>query len=882
MNSALRRFVCRVVALLQSGRADRELDREVTSHIRMLADEFEREGMTPSDAALAARRRVGRLDSIRDQQRDARSFAWLEDTRRDLQYAIRALARSPGFTLAVVLTLALGIGAVTAIYTVIYNVLLNPLPYRDSHRLVNVLVQDPQTGRSRPSFSPSEFLDFKEHSTVFEDVIGPSGDSVMYAMADRVEVLRAVWVTPNFFDFMGLPPLLGRVPAPIEITADSMPVVVLRHRAWVRYFNADPDIVGQTIRLSGEPYVVAAVMPPRFTWHAADVWGPRPVRPGPAGPGNPVRNFQARLKRGVTMAEAEAQLNVIAARRARQHPAEYPPQVRMQVANIIEYTLGPFSQTLYILLAAVALLLLIACCNAANMLLARASAREREMSIRAALGAGRGRIFRQLLVESILLSLIGAAAGCLLAYAGTGAIVRLLPQTPLPGEVDISLNAPVLAVSLAVAVGAALLFGMAPALYSARKDVVDALKSGGRGISASGSRLRGALVAIEIAVSLVLLLGAGLLMRTFVSVMSVDLGFEAGRILVVPLVFGPGQYTTTADKRRFYDEVLRRIEALPGIEAAAASTGIPPFSGGATAELSVPGKPRVETRIAKAQLCTPDYFRTIGIRVLRGRGLTEPTTDAAPRIAVISQTIANEYFAGENPIGHSIRLAWEGRETDPALHGSFEVVGVVEDVRNQGILRTNAPQVYLPDAAATRANPVLLIRTRLGPTRSLKAVRAEIAAVDRTVALRNPESLQDAVEESFYSQPRFSLIVLGVFAVVGTLLVAVGVFSVMAYRVARQTREIAVRMALGATRAAVLRLVIGAAARLLAVGIAVGIAASFGTNRLIRSQLWNTSPQDPLALAGALSVITVIALIACYIPARRAMRIDPMGALRQD
>jgi putative ABC transport system permease protein len=809
-------------------------------------------------------------------------FAWVEDARRDVQYGIRTLARAPGFTVAAVLTLALGIGAVTIIYSVVHNVVIDPLPYRDSDRLVNVHLQDLQGRRSRMSFPAPEFLEYRDHSRVFEDVVGTAGVGMMYSTSDRVEYLRGVWVTPNFFDFMGLPPLIGRTPVPEDSRPDAPPVAVLRHRLWVSQFGADPNVVGRAIVLNGEPRTIIGVMPPRFTWHAADVWLPKPVDPAASDPRTPFRNFQARLKPGVTLQEAEAQLNVIAAARARQHPAEYPEKFRIQVVNVIAYTVGAFSGVLYTILAAVALLLLIACCNVANMLLARATTREREMTVRAALGAGRGRIVRQLLVESVLLAIAGAAAGCLIAYVGIDALVSVLPPGPLPGEIEIALNGPVLVFSLGTAVMSAVLFGIAPALYSARRDLVEGLKGAGKGIAGGRGRLRNALVVAEIALSLVLLLGAGLMPRTFISLTSVDLGFDPANVLVAPVIFAPGQLATPAEKHRFYEQALQRIASLPGIVAAAATTGLPPFGGGPRSELEVPGRPRSEKRFATVQLCTEEYFRALGIRFVRGRGLPAATAGATSRMAVVNQTIAEGFFPGEDPVGKSIRLTLEGREPDPALYGHFEIAGVVQDVLNQGIDDVTAPHVYLSGATTGRAVPVIVVRTSGDPIASLNAIRAEISTVDRQVALRQPGTLEELLQRSIYAQPRFSLIVLGIFATTGTLLVAMGVFSVMAYTVTRQTREIAVRMALGAGRGHVMGVVLRSGGQLLAMGVAAGLLGNFATSRLIASQLWNTSPQDPVTLVAAVATIAVVAFAACYIPARRAMRIEPTAALRQE
>ena len=808
-------------------------------------------------------------------------MTWL-DVMRDVRYAARGLRRSPGFTAVAVLTLALGIGSVTVIYSVVHNVVIDPLPYRDAGRLVNVFVQDTQTGRVRGAFSFEELADFRDHNTVFEDVIGTSGQGVRYETRDGVEYLRGVWVTPNFFDFMGLPPLHGRTIRPEDGRPGAPPVAVLRYRAWITYFAGDPAVVGSSVRTNGEARTIVGIMQPRFTWHGADLWVPGSIDADPATSPAPQRNFQARLRPGVTVQQAAAQLDVIAARRARAHPGDYPDKPRMQVVNVIEYTVGPFSRVLFITLAAVGLLLLIACCNVANMLLARGTTREREMMIRIALGAGRGRIVRQLMAESGLLAASGAALGCLLAYVGIDALVSRLPQNPLPGEVDITLNGPVLAFSAGAACLAAVLFGLAPALYTARRDLADGgLKTSAR-VAGGRSRLRNALVTAEIALSLVLVLSAGLLMRSFIAVMQVDFGFRPDTLAILMVAFPPGRYATAVERQRYFAESAERIGSLPGIDAVAATTAIPPFGAGSAVAVTPVGSPGNDESKAAVQPVTADYFRAVGIPLARGSGFADLAADEVPTRAVVNQTFVRLNYGDRDPIGRQIRLAPASGPPDPARHGVFEIVGVARDVKNDGPREPVEPQVYLPWSSAGRGLLQIVVRAARDPAPALAAIRRELTLVDRQVAVVQIRTLRDVLDRSFYAEPRFSLLVLGIFAATGTLLVAIGVFSVMAYTMSRQKKEIAVRMALGASHAHVYGVVLGLGARLLAAGIAIGLLASVATNRLLATQLWNVSARDPLTFAAATLLVSAIALIACYIPARRAMRVQPIAALRED
>lgn len=881
MIAELRRAALKLFNFLFPGRGERAFDRELGSHLALLEDEYQRRGMAPEDAAREARRTLGSVSRLKDLHRDERTLPWLEDARLDLRYAARGLSRAPGFTFVAVFTLALGIGSVTVIYSVIHDVLLDPLPYPASERFVNVRVVDTETGRALRRLPAAEFLDYEEQSDVFEEVIGARGEAGYLETDEGTRPLRRVLVTPNFFDVMGVGPLLGRTTGPEDTRPDAPLVAVLRHQAWVERLGGDPKAVGGSIRLNGELRTIVGVMPPRFTWHGAGVWIPVPIeREGPTDR-TAARNFQGRLKLGVTLEQAEAQLNVVAARRARTHPDEYPKNFRIEVVNVIADVVGNFRGVLLTALAAVALLLLIACCNVASMLLARATSREREMSVRAALGAGRARIVRMLLTESLLLALGGAALGGLLAYAGIEILVKFLPRGPLPGEVEFGLDGAALFVSLAVAGLSAIFFGVAPALYGARRDLVEGLGNEGRGIAGGGGRWRNTLVIVEIGLSLVLLLGAGLLMRSFTSLVNVDLGLDPRRLLVAEANFPPGAYEAPGERYEFHQEALRRLRAIPGVEAAGAATGVPVFARGRRAHVRVPGRPESDQSLAWIQYQTEDYFRAAGQTLLQGQAPLASAGDGQ-RTAVVNQAFATSFLGSGEPLGRHVVLGPGPEAPDEPGAGPVEIVGVVKDIRNDGPTRPPAPQVYMRTGRSIDQPYIFAIRVSEDRLSSSRTIRRELAGIDKGVVVAGPNSIERLLRDFHHAQPRFSLIVLGVFAVTGTLLVAVGVFGVMAYTVSRRRREIAVRMALGAGRGQIVAGVLRLGASLLLAGVATGTLASLATSRLLESQLWSVSPHDPATLVAAIGVVSAVALAACLVPARRATRIDLVTSLRQE
>jgi len=549
----------------------------------------------------------------------------------------------------------------------------------------------------------------------------------------------------------------------------------------------------------------------------------------------------------------------------------------------LDNVIGQFRTTLYTLAAAVGLLLFIACANVANLLLTRAAAREREMALRASLGATRGRLVRQLLVESLLLALLGGALGCLSAYFGIKALVAAIPEGLIPREAVIRLNPEVLLFSLGVAVVTAVVCGLVPALQTAGRDLVAPLRDSGKGTSGSGARGRrwnGSLVVLEVALSLVLLAGAGLLMRSFVKLQTVDLGMNPEGVLHARLPLPRGQYGTAEAKRQFFRQVLDRVEALPGVTRATVTSSLPPY-GGIRSELGVPGKTHPERWEAIYQLCSEGYFETLGLRLKQGRWLSEVDLADSRKVAVVNQTLVDRYFGGDDPIGRPIELKHLATlPVSPVADPVFEIVGVVADAKNQGLQDPIMPEAFIPHAMTGSFERGILVRTSGPPMAMLHSVTREVWAVDRNVALTLTDSLSGTLRRFSYAEPRFGLIVLGVFAGVGLVLVALGVFSVVAYTVSRRTHEIGIRMALGAGRGDVLAMVLRMGFRLVGVGIVTGVAASLTATRVLSSQLFGIAPHDPPTLAAVVAVVAIAGLAACYIPARRATRVQPIVALR--
>jgi putative ABC transport system permease protein len=807
---------------------------------------------------------------------------------QDLQYAGRNLRKSPGFAIVAMVTLALGIGASTAIFSVIENVLMEPFPYPDSQHFVSVQIHDTEQNRpgGRGGYSGPEYLDYVAQNHVFDGVIANDGGDVLYTYGEGTDRFSGGYVTPGTFEFLGMPALVGRVMQSADYEPGAPPVFVLRYKTWVNRFNADPGILNKSFVLNGTARTLVGVMPPRFAWGDSDMWIPEKPSHADTTPTLGFNRFWfmlGHLKPGVSEREAQADFSVIAQHLSTVYPKDYPKHFTVEIHSLTDLVVGRFRTTLFIVLAAVGLLLLIGCGNVANLLLARATTREKEFAIRAALGAGRWRLVRQLLVESLILAAGGAAFGALLAWGGLKSLVALIPKEIIPAEAAIRLNVPVLLFTLGVSVATALLFGLVPALQTARRDLNDPLRDSGKGVSGGfrHGRLRDAVVVLEVALSLTLLVGAGLLMRSFVALREVHLGLQPDHILVARLPLPRDRYKTAEQLMSFYRPLLLRLRAMPGVVAATETSSLPPY-GGNGSEIEIPGKTHTEKWKAMFQLCSEGNFSVLKLQFLVGRPFTEAEVSGAKKLAVINQTFANKYLGSDNPIGQRVRLADLETMPDPVQDPTFEIIGVVADSKNRGLQDPSDPELWIPYTVTGSNERGILVRTAGEPLSMLNAVRQEIWATDRSVALTLTGTLEGYISQFSYAGPRFGFFLLGIFASIGLVLVTLGVYSVLAYTAARRTHEIGIRMALGADRGDVLKLVINMGLRLVILGVAIGLAASLGVCRVIATQLWGVSPYDPATLIAVPLLLLITGLVACWVPARRAARVDPLVALRYE
>jgi putative ABC transport system permease protein len=806
------------------------------------------------------------------------SLRWEDEMIQDIRYGVRMLMKHPGFTVIAVLTLALGIGANTAIFSVVNAVLLRPLPFAEPEQLVWLggwLGNDKEQG-----VTPADFLDYREQSQNFAQLAASVSDSVPMNLSGsgEPERLKGALVTANYLDVFGVKPALGRTFVAEEGQEGGERVVVLSYGLWQRRFGADPAIVNQTITLDKRKLTVVGVMSLQFQYPpGVELWQPFSF---PASPQSAFRSRElhflrpvAKLKPGVTLAQAQAEVETIARRLQTLYPKTNANQ-RLFLMPLQERVVGNIRLTLMVLLGAVGCVLLIACANVANLLLARATSRQKEMAVRVALGASRGRVVRQLLTESLTLALAGGVGGVLLARWSVKLLVALSANY-LPRADEVQINAPVFGFTLAIALLTGLLFGLVPALQSARLDLTEALKEGGRGAGGGVQRHRTLswLVVGEVAMATVLLVSAGLLINSFVRLQQVSPGFDEKNLLTVRIDL-PNPFAQPEKKAIFFEQVQQRVAALPGVEAVGLVTELPLARQSADFGFTIEGRPAPlagQGPHADFRNVNHDYFRAMRIPLRRGRTFTEAEVHDNAKVGLISEVLAERFFAGEDPLGQRLRMNWGGEP--------YEIIGIVGDVRHRGLDGGLVQTIYFPSLRLGYAN--LVIRTATDPVSLAAAVRKEVTAIDPNQPVANVKTMDQWVAESV-AQPRFRTLLLGVFSAVALLLSVVGIYGVLSYAVTERTHELGIRLALGARAQDVLKLVVKQGMRLALGGVALGLVASFALTRLMEGLLFGVRASDPLTFLAITLLLTSVALVACFVPARRAAKVDPLVALRHE
>ena len=866
----------RLHSLTARGQFESDLDEEMQFHLEMETAKNVERGLRPVEARELAERQFGPADRFKDEVRDVRGVTWIDDVRRDVRFGLRSLRRSPGFTVVAVLCLALGIGANAAIFSVLNAVLLRPLPYAEPDRLVRAY-ETFGGGKRQGSVSMANFLDWQAQTPGFERLAAWTEVSLNLQGGGSPERIPVVAGTADLFSLLGVPPLAGRTFGKRE----TGNVIVLSEKLWRRRFGGDRSLVGRTIQLDGEIYTVLGVMPAAFTFppdSVADAWGyfdPSPqTRKNRSGH---MLGVVGRLKPGVTVAQSLAQLRQVAARLEKAYPNEQAER-SADVQPLRETVVGRSRPALLILFGAVALVLLIACANVANLLLARAAVRRREVAVRLSLGASRARLVRQFLVESLVLALAGALLGALLARLGL-AVLEPLAQGSLPIPGGIPLDGRVFAFLLAVAAFSGLAFGLVPALQASREDVRDTLSDAGAKSTAGGRQkyFRSALVVLEIALSLVLLVGAGLLLRGFLRLSGTPSGLVSNGVLTAHVAVPDAKIKGAVP--RLFQPVLDKVRHLPGVRSAGVVSILPIQDAWVNGSYKVEGRPAPPAGlepIAEYRVASPDFFASLGIPILHGRDFAESDGGPGVRRVIINEALARQQFPGENPVGRQLRIDTAAPHT---------IIGVVGSVRQAGLDLQPLPEIYNPytevGAEGSLYNATLVIRTSVPPAGLAAALRQAVRSVDPSLPLFKVETMEEVVTESLASQ-RLNLWLLGIFAAIAFVLSAAGLYGVISYLVAQRTREIGVRIALGAQTRDVIGLVMRQGAGLTAAGIGLGLLGALAFTRVLANLLYGVSARDPLTFSGVAALLAGVALLATWLPARRAARVDPMLAIRNE
>ena len=811
----------------------------------------------------------------------------METVIRDVRYGFRSLLKHPGFTALVILTLALGIGASTGIFSVVNTVMLRPLPYPNADRVVAIQELDPRGKRGQ--VTPANFLDWRAQNTVFQHLAAIHTRPANLALGDQAERIDLAMASANLFEVFGTTPHSGRFFIPTDEQAGHPPIVVLSYSLWQRRFGANPQLVGNSITLDGQNYTVVGIAPAGFQYpDKTEVWIP-PFRLAPAlsermDP-TQVRGFGflsavALLKPGVTVPQAAGEMETITARLRQQYPESNNRRFN-RVVSLHTDLVGDTGGMLWLLFGAVSFVLLIACANVANLLLAQAASRQKEMAIRTALGASRWRVTQQLLIESTVLALAGGALGLLLALWSVAIMTGLLPKD-FPRLAEISMDWRVLAFTLGASVLTGILFGLAPALQVSKGDVQKSLKESGRGTSGSRhhNRLRNALIVGEVALSVVLLVGAGLLFRSFIQLQSVKAGFNPEQLLTLRLTPSGPRYAADPDYMSFYSQVMNRVSVLPAVHSVGAINTLPLLKGPTTG-VRIEGGPvlrRDQMPSTHFRSVSSGYFQTMNVPIVQGRAFTERDTQDAPRVIIINQALARRDFPDQNPLGRRINMGGTDPQGQPIW---WEIVGVAADVRSVELREEAAPELYLSALQETWTGMSMVVRTDIEPAGLTPQIRGIVTDVDKSAPVSEVKTMEQIVSSAI-TQPRFNLFLLGLFSGIALLLSAAGIYGVTSYSVTQRTHEFGIRMALGAQASDVLKMTLGQGMRLIAAGVVIGLVASFALTRLLKTLVFGVSVTDPLTFVSITVVLSFAALLACYIPARRATRVDPLIALRYE
>ena len=877
---------------------------EIEAHIALETERLQEQGLSYEDARTQARRAFGNVTRVQERFYESSRWPAWDQFWQDVRYAARMLRKSPGFSAIAILTIALGIGATTAIFSVVDATLLHPLPYPQPEQLVSVIDDLPGVGAQDVGMSVPEWHDF-QRSGIFEYVSPVGGGDVNVTGSSQPTRVLFAAVPPNYFALLGAQPELGRSFNPNDTTPSFTLEVVISNRLWKGAFAGDPQILGKNIRLDSDLYQIVGVMPASFRdpgqtdkQRSTELWAATGFAGPPAPPPLRASHFLApviaRIKPGLTIGEAQSRLDALVASLQKEFPQDYPLESawKVRLIPLKQTVVGDVRQSLILLLGAVALVLLIGCVNVANLLLARASSRSREMAIRQALGAERKRLVWQLLTEGLLLSLIGGIVGLLILYCTKGFLLRIVPDR-LPRLNEVSVSWPVLLFALGASLLAGVMFGLAPALNAGRPDLTHMLKQEGRGSSGSGeqARTRRVLVVTEFALSLVLMIAAGLLLRSFADLLQVQLGYNPQNVMAVrtwlPIPNDPETdvYRTPALQAPFLREVLRRGGTLPGVQEIAVGdlealplgherTDLNPYP------LIVEGR---ETHSGQAPfvdgaIVTPGYFHLLGMTLLRGRVFGEADDENAPPVVVINDALARTYWPNENPVGQRIKLRAPGNRSSLEWN---TVVGVIADARTESLADASAPQMYLSLYQRTAKDWAILLRGQLDTAAIPVQLREQVQSVDPGLPVFGAKTLDDLLSASL-AERRFSMEVVGLFALTALLLAGMGIYGVISYIVSERTREIGIRLALGAQSRNILRMVVRQGLGLALAGAAIGLVAALIVSHLMAGLLYGVRPTDPFTFAGVALLLIAVALLACYIPARRAIRVDPLVALRYE